>query len=164
MITIAIIIFGYFIISLLGYFIHWSFHQKWTGQFHNSHMVHHLELYPPTDYMSDKYRYAGKDNTTKLFIILAIPLVILLISLMFFKIISLKILIILLLELLIIGGLNNYMHDSFHINNHWLGKIPFIKTWFNNLNNLHYRHHIEMEFNYGIFAFHFDKLFKTFKR
>src|SRR5208282_4159343 len=69
------ILISFFISSLFGYVVHRSLHQSWTGRLHRKHMTHHLILYPPSDYLSDKYRDAGGDNTVKIFALAALPLV-----------------------------------------------------------------------------------------
>src|SRR5512135_1267875 len=98
---------AFFISSLFGYVVHRSLHQTWTGRLNKKHMTHHLILYPPTDYLSDKYRQAGIDNTVVTFAIAAIPLVAVPIILGLMGILPLS----LVITALIVMGLMGFLHD-----------------------------------------------------
>lgn len=157
--TILLTIFITFVIvSFFGYWIHKFFHNPISGRFYLAHQTHHFKLYPPTDYLSDKYRSPGKDNTVISFLLLGIPLIALPIILFGFHIISLSILITAMLSIVIFGGLNDYLHDAFHIRNHWLRKFK----WFETLTDLHFQHHINVQSNLGIYSFLWDRIFGTF--
>lgn len=156
------IIITYTIASLFGYVIHWSLHQPWAGKFNSSHMAHHLKLYPPIDFTSEIYRKAGADSTTKFFAIASLPLIITPIVLCFVGFIPVLCLIAILLTEAIVGFLSDYLHDSFHIKNHWMTCLPVVQVIFERWIHLHYLHHVDMSKNYGIFSFHWDRLFKTF--
>ena len=155
---------SYFAVTLAGYLIHWSLHQKWTGQFHKSHMTHHLELYPPDDFTSTTYRHAGKDSTPKFFVILASPFIILPILLTVFGVLPWHLLLIILFMEGLMGFFHDYIHDGFHVNGHWMARVPVFRVIFRKWVVLHYIHHVDMEKNYGIFLFHWDKIFRTFRR
>lgn len=148
-------------ITLFGYVVHYSFHQKWTGRYHNSHMVHHQKLYPPSRYLSEAYLEPGKDNTAKFFIIAGLPLILLPILLVAFHIISLPIFITAMISMAIIGIPHDTLHDAFHIKHHWLRRF----RWFEHMTDLHYQHHLgNMQTNFGIYWFGWDKLLGTFKK
>jgi hypothetical protein len=149
----------YVAISFFGWVMHWLLHQKFMGQFYRSHMTHHMICYPSNDMLSKKYRAAGLDNTIYFFIFASIPMLSIPIFLYIFGIIPTNILIISLFEMLILGVMNNYIHDAMHIENHWLQNFPIGRFW----RKLHYYHHLDMSCNMGIFIFWIDKLFKTFK-
>ena len=153
---------AFFVSSLFGYVVHRALHQPWTGSLNQKHMTHHLTLYPPTDYLSDKYREAGKDNTLYTFAIAAIPLVLAPIVLGILHIIPLSLVLTCLIVMGIMGFLHSYLHDAFHIRNHFLTRIPIIKHLFARWNHLHYLHHVDMQKNFGIFLFHWDHLLKTY--
>lgn len=152
----------YIIVSLFGYFAHKALHQSWTGRFNSSHMAHHVTLYPPEDYLSAKYRDAGKDDTFWIFAVISLPLLATPIILCLFNILSLLLTLVTLAEMLFIGWLNTYFHNSMHIENHILTRIPVVKNIFAYWNRLHYLHHVDMQKNFGIFSFHWDKLLKTY--
>ena len=153
---------AFFISSLFGYVVHRALHQRWTGRLNKSHMTHHLTLYPPTDYLSEVYRDAGKDNTVKIFALAAVPLVATPIVLGIMGILPLSLVITALIVMGIMGFLHSYLHDSFHIKNHFLTRIPVVKVIFGYWNKLHYLHHVDMQKNFGIFLFHWDHVFRTF--
>ena len=156
----AIIVF--FITSLFGYVVHRAIHQPWTGRLNQKHMMHHLNLYPPSDYQSDVYRSAGKDNTFTTFLLAATPLILAPIVLGIFGILPLSLVITTLVMMGIMSFLHDYLHDAFHIKNHILTKIPIIKRIFKHWSYLHYLHHVDMQKNFGIFLFHWDRIFQTF--
>ena len=62
----------------------------------------------------------------------------------------------------LMGFLHDYLHDAFHIERHWLYRIPIIKNWFASLVSLHYLHHVDMNSNFGIFSFFWDRMFGTY--
>jgi len=150
--------------TLFGYSVHWALHQSWAGRFNSSHMTHHLKLYPPSDFTSDVYRHAGKDSTIKTFTVAAIPLVALPIILGVLGILSWPLVLVALVVEGLMGFLHDYLHDSMHIENHFLTRIPVVKGIFQRWVHLHYLHHVDMSKNYGIFVFHWDRLFRTFQR
>jgi len=153
---------AFFVSSLFGYVVHRSLHQPLTGRLNQKHMTHHLILYPPSDYTSDQYRNAGVDNTVKIFALAAIPLVAIPILLGVFGVLPISLVITSLIVMGIMGFLHDYIHDSFHIRNHFLTKIPVVRDIFAYWNRLHYLHHVDMQKNFGIFLFHWDHVFKTF--
>lgn len=149
----------FFGITLFGYIVHWALHQSWAGFLNNSHMTHHLKLYPITDYTSDVYRSAGKDNTVKIFAFAALPILAIPILLCIFGMLSIFTAAFVLAEMLFLGFLHDQIHDSFHLNKSLWKYLPGYKTWAKN----HYNHHVDMQSNFGIFFFMWDRLFKTFK-
>jgi sterol desaturase/sphingolipid hydroxylase (fatty acid hydroxylase superfamily) len=153
---------AFFVTSLFGYVAHRSLHQPWTGELNKKHMTHHLTLYPPSDYVSEKYRNAGTDNTVITFSVLSIPVVATPIILGVLGILPLSLVITALVVMGVMAFLHNYIHDAFHIRNHFLSRIPGLRNIFAYWNRLHYLHHVDMQKNFGIFLFHWDHVFKTF--
>lgn len=149
---------AFVLVNLFGYVTHKSLHQSWTGRLNKAHMTHHLKLYPPTDFFSEEYRNPGRDNTVRIFAFAALPLIALPIILGICGILSVGLTILVLIEMLFIGWLHDYLHDAFHISNHWLNRFDTFKKWV----KLHFQHHVNMSTNYGIFTFFLDKLFGTF--
>jgi sterol desaturase/sphingolipid hydroxylase (fatty acid hydroxylase superfamily) len=152
----------FFIASLFGYVVHRSLHQKWSGRLHQAHMTHHITLYPPEDFSSDKYRDPGKDNTVVVFGVAAVPLIALPIILGVLHILSLVLVVVSLVVMAVMSFLHGYLHDSFHIKNHWLYQVPPLKNWFARLVRRHWLHHVDMQTNFGIFVFHWDHVLRTF--
>lgn len=153
---------AFFVSSLFGYVVHRALHSTWTGRLNQKHMTHHLTLYPPTDYLSDKYRDAGGDNTVIIFAIAAVPLVAAPIIMGLLGWISLPLTITALIVMGLMGFLHSYLHDAFHIRNQFLTKIPGVRVIFAYWVHLHYLHHVDMQKNFGIFLFHWDHLFRSY--
>lgn len=153
---------AFFVSSLFGYVVHRSLHQTWAGRLNQSHMAHHLTLYPATDYLSETYRSAGKNNTVKIFAIAAMPVVLTPILLGIFHILPLSLVITAIVVMALMSFLHDYLHDSFHIRDHFLTRVPGLRVIFAYWNRLHYLHHVDMQKNFGIFLFHWDHIFKTF--
>lgn len=126
-------------------------------------MSHHLKMYPPEDYSSDVYRHAGNSSTPKYFALVALPVILAPIVLGILGILPLHLVLIVLAMEGLMGLLNDRVHDAFHINKHWMSRMPGLRTLFARWNKLHYLHHVDMSKNYGIFTFHWDHLFGTYK-
>jgi len=156
--VLCVVIATYIVTTLFGYVVHRSLHQSWTGKLNHAHMTHHMKLYPPSDFYSEKYRDPGSDSTVKIFAIAAIPVVALPIILGILGILPLGLAILSVVEMLSIGWLHDYLHDAYHITNHPLTKFKLFKHWI----DLHYLHHIKMQTNFGIFSFFWDRVFRTF--
>jgi sterol desaturase/sphingolipid hydroxylase (fatty acid hydroxylase superfamily) len=59
----------------------------------------------------------------------------------------------------IVNFLVNYLHMSFHVENHWMNKY----TLYLELKYLHYLHHTgDTKHNYAICFFKIDKMFETY--
>jgi sterol desaturase/sphingolipid hydroxylase (fatty acid hydroxylase superfamily) len=150
---LLVLVAGFFVGESIGYFIHRMLHSPVSGRLHQAHMTHHQKLYPITDFYSEKYISPGKDNTV--FIFGAVLLALTAIMFLFLPIIYA---IAISAEFLILGLLNDYLHDIFHIHPNWLEKF----SWFQRLRKIHYRHHEDMSKNFGIFTFLADHIFRTF--
>lgn len=144
--------------TLFGYISHRALHQSYMGSFYKSHHTHHYKLYPPEDYTSDKYREAGKDNTLYFFLLFGSPLIIAPIVLFALHIIPLAVFISAMITLGVVGFLNDYLHDHFHLNKSWLKSFG----WFRHLTEVHRLHHITPQKNFGIFMFWWDRLFGSY--
>ena len=161
MAVLLALVLTYLFTTFFGYVVHWSLHQPWMGKLHTSHMAHHVELYPPEDFTSEVYRHPKNDNIVLVFGIASIPFVIIPIIVFILGIFPLSIFISIMSMMILQSFLHYYLHDAYHIKNHWLSKIPFVKDIFAKLYQLHYLHHLRMSKNFGIFVFHWDKVFGT---
>lgn len=150
---------AFLVTTLFGQVIHWSLHQPWSGRFNKSHMTHHLVLYPVSSYKSERYRDPGKDSTVKTFGLVALPLLAAPILLFLFGKLSLFLTLWSLAEMLILGWLHDSIHDSFHLHKSFWSRLPGYKAWAKK----HYLHHVNMQKNFGIFTFFWDRLFGTLK-
>jgi sterol desaturase/sphingolipid hydroxylase (fatty acid hydroxylase superfamily) len=157
------ILVSFLVSALFGYSAHWLLHQKIAGPFNKAHIEHHEILYPHDDYQSDVYRATSKNSAPIFFAIMGIPLILTPIALYYFRLLPWYLALISLVAMVIFGFLSNYLHDSFHIRNHWLNYIPIIKTPFKKWVLLHWIHHFDQRSNFGIFCFWFDRIFGTFR-
>lgn len=155
-----VVIGTFFGTCLLGWLVHWSFHQKWSGFFYRGHYNHHFKQYPSNDMFSDIYRSAGLDSSGIWMPVIFSPLIGLLIYGMIVGWLSWVMGLMILATALITGWLHSYIHDATHLKKHWLQIIP----WFANLVELHIQHHRNINSNLGIFFFGFDRLFNTFEK
>lgn len=151
--------------TFLGYIVHWAIHQKWSGLFYRAHCNHHelqYPAFPAYKFLSDTYRDAGKDNTVYYFILLFLPILSIFPLLSFFGYLPIWMSISIILEMLLIGQLHNYLHDQIH-----LSKPKLDIKYINKLRYIHYihheSHHYNHIYNFGIFYFIWDKLFKTYQ-
>lgn len=147
-------------ITLFGYVVHYCLHRPFMGKFYQMHLTHHFKLYPPQNFLSEKYLDPGKDNTVVIFLLMGSPLIILPIVLFATHIISLPMLIAAMLSMAIFGIPNDLLHDAFHIKHHWLRKYQ----WFEKLTDLHFQHHVNIKSNYGIYFFGWDRLFGSLQK
>ena len=61
----------------------------------------------------------------------------------------------------------SYLHDRMHVENFWMARAPFLKTWFLKARRLHDIHHRSVnnegyiDANFGIAFYLFDRFFRT---
>lgn len=156
--AIISIILAFFLTTFFGYFIHWVIHQPWSGKLNKEHLLHH-DIYPPIDFNSSSYRNVG-NGTFYIFLIGSLPLIVLPFILYFTHVISLWLGLVLITEMGILGWMHDYIHEIFHLKNHFLFKFKY----FNYLVKLHLIHHQEVNKNLGIFSFHWDRIFRSFQK
>lgn len=146
--------------GLLGYVVHWAIHQKWAGKAYRSHRAHHIDLYPPGRLVSDEYRDAGSKSTVWTFLLAFSPLMLLPIIFWATGVIAWFQAAAALTAMIVVGLINDVVHDSFHVVRHPLARfIPRFAA----LRSRHFVHHHNMKRNFGIFSFTWDRLFGTFK-
>lgn len=150
--------------SFAGYILHLMMHTRFAKmpslrKVSKSHNVHHT-LYTITDFESEEYRSAGRDDSAIVFV----PVITMIIGLMglafWFVFQAWWIYPIILIEGAGIGWLNAKIHECFHIKDHWLNKYRF----FRRLKELHWLHHKHPKMNHGILWFFPDRLFGTFQK
>lgn len=152
-ILIALLV-GLPVFDLFGYLIHRSLHSPWTGPAHKAHKAHHETLYPPGDFLSDKYRSPGGRSTVLLFLP---PMALATFAL--FLVFSWPVALALTAEMAAWGLLSDQVHDAFHVRGHWMEKVP----GFARLRAMHEVHHHEQKLNFGIMGFMWDAVFGTVK-
>jgi len=151
----------YFLTSLLGYVVHWAIHQPWTGRAYRAHRAHHIDLYPPGKLISDAYRNAGGQSTVYTFLLAFTPILLLPIVLWAIGWFTFMHAFAAVAAMGIVGLMNDIIHDSFHVKNHWLSRIT---PGYDHMRQLHFVHHVNMKRNFGIYSFIWDRVFRTFKQ
>jgi len=165
------------IAELVGYFLHRIMHSEQFPSLSKAHMIHHIELYGPTQAMrTEKYDDAthGRAALGNIGMEWVIPSG---------AILSMSLLTMLAVhvgwkyEATVVGTLLgwpifmfSYLHDRMHLHNFWMEKAPLLNIWFKNARRLHDIHHHSlndggrMDSNYGIGFFFFDRLFGTLEK
>lgn len=144
-------------VELIGYLAHrYIIHQGILGDnIRITHYCHHEKKYPHHDFDSDKYRTAHDTWPWILIIIIFayLPNWSLYKLDIYGKYVMVYLLFLMSLHLVVIS----YIHDSYHIKNHWLNKY----NWYKNHKKYHHIHHLDDK-NYGITNYFYDHLFNTF--
>jgi sterol desaturase/sphingolipid hydroxylase (fatty acid hydroxylase superfamily) len=151
----------YLITSLLGYVVHWAIHKPWAGRAYRAHRAHHIDLYPSGRLISDEYRSAGDQSTVYTFLLAFSPLLLLPVALWIAGVFSWGMALSAVLAMGLVGLLNDVIHDSFHVKNHWLSRVI---PGYDRMRRLHFVHHVNMRRNFGIYSFIWDRIFGTLKR
>jgi len=151
----------YYTTSLLGFVIHWAIHKPWAGKAYRAHRAHHVDLYPPGKLISDVYKDPGHRSTVFTFVLAFLPLLLLPVVLCLFDVITVLSAVAAVFAMVLVGLLDDIVHDSYHVRNHWLSKII---PGYNHMRQMHFVHHINMRKNFGIYNFLFDKIFHTHKK
>ena len=156
---ILIVVFTFIYGSMIGYFIHWLLHTEISDRLTKSHDVHH-KLYTVDNFESDTYRDAKKNDSAWVFIpIITVAIILACVPLLLICKVWWIYPPILIMGVLV-GWLNDAIHEAFHIKSHWLNKY----AWFRHLKHLHMQHHIYPKKNMGIIWFLPDRIFGTFKK
>lgn len=148
------IVASFFFAEAVGFFIHKLAHWPGSGKLFRNHLHHHAVIYPPENYTTKKY----VANVRTSFLPVFVPLFIVCnaVAWTFF---SWPIALIFFLMSSGVSLVSNYMHDSFHVENHWLDRF----RWHRLLRELHHVHHKHTRKNLGIYMFLYDRLFRSFK-
>jgi hypothetical protein len=63
----------------------------------------------------------------------------------------------------VIGIVGNYLHISFHVKDHWLGRNRWTKGWWHELQAIHFVHHVGAAHqNYAMVNFAVDRIFHSY--
>jgi sterol desaturase/sphingolipid hydroxylase (fatty acid hydroxylase superfamily) len=160
--------------EFVGYVLHRVMHSGRFPALSRGHMIHHLELYGPTQSMrSAAYRRAtdGRASLGNIVMEWVVPSAITLGAcwgIMWAWHVAWK------YEVLVLAILLgwpifmfSYLHDRMHLEKFWTARAPLLKIWFRKARRLHDIHHRSlndkgrMDRNHGIGFFFFDRLFGT---
>lgn len=181
LLNVALAAFGGFVFTeVVGYFLHILLHSEKVSWLSRGHMIHHLKVYGPRRSLrqpgpyknsvegEDRYGFLGVGLEWVLPIVLLIAAVVALCSLVL-RIPALYQAAFMGAALLWGHVLFGAMHDSMHIENHWLAALPVLGGWYRHIRRLHDIHHLRfsdegrMPTNFGICFFAFDRLFGTYE-
>ena len=144
-------------VEFMGYITHRFFIHDgiFSDKLRATHYCHHEIKYPYYNFESEKYRLSHDSLPWVLTIIFGgwFPLIIL----CYFNVINVYLAILLFITSSLHIYVLSYIHDSYHIKDHWLNKYE----WYKYNKHCHYIHHLD-DMNYGITNYVFDKLFGTF--
>jgi sterol desaturase/sphingolipid hydroxylase (fatty acid hydroxylase superfamily) len=144
----------YLFSEAVGFAIHWVAHRPWSGRMFRHHMVHHAKDYPPNRFMTDKYLVGLKESFIWYFapafvlmnltawLLLAWPLA------LTFSLITIG-----------VSVFNDLVHDSFHVENHWMTQF----RWHSRTRELHRIHHVNVKKNLGMYLTIYDRIFGSFR-
>lgn len=139
--------------ELIGYFYHRFAHVPGTSLY-RAHMRHHLEAYPPKDYISkDKYRFTGRSS----FIVWFAPLFVVYVGIQFL-VFPLWLFLFTAGASVMSAVTNVAIHHAQHVE-----KLTIGGKWFEKVRAMHMVHHANMRKNFGIWQFFFDRAFGTKK-
>lgn len=150
MLYVLIAVLSVFVSEFVGYLTHIAFH--WVG--FRPHDTHH-DLYTPQDYISATYRRAGRHSVIQ---DLAYSFPALIYCGIVWAIFGFWAAILAAGVVILMAIINQYMHDAFHIEGHWLERYH----WFWQLRLAHWVHHVE-DRNFGIVSTLQDRIFGTYK-
>jgi hypothetical protein len=173
----------YYLIGMLAFYAwHWQAHHKmWFNKAcFEHHRKHHFFYYPPTDFYGDKYAAMWKTDKYGLLkngnlwnrvrhllpgytsiaheaLLYVFGVSIVWISYM----VGVKTegLCCITVGYILMGGIANFLHFSFHVKGHWLEAY----SWFHELRSLHFIHHVgNAKHNYAIINFSLDKILHSY--
>lgn len=145
---------GFVCFEAFGWGLHKFLHWNGAGGLYKAHLTHH-RLYPPSNFLSREYRSAGVDSTLWRFVVgIAVLIVLMLVVFPLWMALMLS------AELVVLGLVNNYVHDAIHIRGHWLERFAIYRRW----REMHLVHHVDTRKNLGILTFLADRVAGTFKK
>jgi len=125
---------GSYITELLAMGTHWAGHHHWSKWWFHAHMGHHINDYPPSRFLSEKYQHAKRDNSKAYFLSLVLsPSICCYLTNTF----SVKMFLANAWGGVLVLLLADYLHRGMHTNGFYLEKYQ----WFLKLRSLHYYHH-----------------------
>ncbi len=151
---LAFVTIAYFVIQGVGYGVHRIAHSPRGGALHRAHRVHHEQLYPPEDFLSDSYRAPPASDSS---VVGFLPYVVALVGIGWL-VLPARLAAVLTLETALVGWLNDQVHVALHLRGHWMERLP----WFARLRALHWQHHRDTRTNFGIFSWAWDHVIGTF--
>jgi sterol desaturase/sphingolipid hydroxylase (fatty acid hydroxylase superfamily) len=162
----------------VGYFLHILLHSEKIAWLSRGHMIHHLKIYGPKRSLRQPGPYRdsvdGRWGFLGIGLEWLLPIVLVLVSAVALASVVLRIpagvqAVFMGTALLWGKFMFGDLHDSMHVEGHWLASLPVASGWYRGIRRLHDIHHLHfsddgrMPKNFGIAFFGFDRLFGTFE-
>lgn len=148
---VGLALFSWIFTEFAGYGVHRFMHLIDAG----AHNTHH-RLYPPDSYVGQIYESSSSVDGRIQDLLYSVPGVLYTgLVWWFFGFAAFAV------ALGVVVGvayLNQYLHDAFHIQNHWLERF----NWFWRLRASHWVHHVE-DRNFGIASLLWDRVFGSYR-
>ena len=148
-------IIGFVSTELIGFAVHRLAHWRGSRRLFHDHLEHHSKFYPPSRYTSE--RYLGDLRTSFMPWMVA---VFALLDLFLISIVHWKLFVPFFVAQATVGLLNNLVHDSFHVDGHWMARF----AWHRRLKEKHRIHHENVRVNLGIYWSFFDRILGSSRR
>ena len=171
---IATLVDSVVVAEFAGYWLHRLLHSNKFPALSRGHLIHHFLIYGPRQPMrAGKYRDATEDRFSLGNVgleWLAPSAVILLFCWAVMALLGVPPVYQVIALCTLLGWpvlMFSYLHDRMHIENHWMTRVPLLRSWFLAARRLHDVHHRSMnsqgllDANFGIGFHFFDRLFRT---
>lgn len=158
----------------VGYALHRLLHSDRFPVLSRAHLIHHLQLYGPTQPMrAPAYKNATEDRLSlgNIGLEWIVPIAVILVFawgvMDFFGVARRYQAVALGIMVVWPVFMFSYLHDRMHLQAFWMERAPLLKNWFLRSRRLHDIHHHSlnihgrMDRNFGIGFFLFDRLFGT---
>jgi len=163
--------------EFVGYLLHRLLHSDRFPSLSRAHLIHHFEMYGPTQPMrAENYKDAtdGRASLGNIGMEWIAPIALVLaLSWMTMSLLDVpRVYQAVALATMVAWPvfMFSYLHDRMHLQNFWMERTPILKIWFLRARRLHDIHHHSldadghMDRNFGIGFFLFDRLFRTIAR
>jgi len=172
--VVATLVGSIVVAELAGYWLHRLLHSDKFPALSRGHLIHHFLIYGPRQPMrAAEYHDATDDRLSigNVGLEWLVPSAVILLfcwGVMFLLGVPRVYQVLALCTLLAWPILMfNYLHDRMHLDDFWMTKSPFLRSWFLNARRLHDIHHRSvnseglMDTNFGIGFYFFDRFFRT---
>lgn len=168
---------GVLFTELVGYFLHILLHSEKIAWLSRSHMIHHLRVYSLEAGLRQPAPYKGSTDGRAAVGGIGLEWMLPIAGVIAAMVVGFRALgvpagvqVAFLVPALVWGKVMfAALHDSMHVEGHWLTELPIVRAWFTEARRLHDIHHVRftddgrMLTNYGIAFFGFDRLFGTYR-
>lgn len=140
--VLATVVIAFFLSEWVGFSVHRLAHWPGSGWLFRNHLRHHAEAYPPSRYQTERYLGDLKTSFLRIFVPLFVGL-----NVLAWIVLPWHLATIFFVTSSATALANSYLHDSYHMNDHWLRRFG----WHRRLVDTHYVHHLNVKKNLGIY-------------